>query len=179
MTEYRVSNIKGSFSFEKTSENIKKIRQYQPKKSESVVQHSNFTVIRSEFVFIIFWSSGYVNVTKIKNFADIKKVFPEFIELTDIQPVSRISIHNIHAFGVWKNNHNLNDLRIKLRRADLNSNIGVSFNPSFFPGLIIRIKNLGTFILFQSGKFAFLGVKSLKNLEKISHQICAVINQLS
>ena len=59
MSELRIGNIKGSFTYKGNSElNLASLDQVK-----QVKRHRNFVVLRLRFVYIIFQSSGYVNVT--------------------------------------------------------------------------------------------------------------------
>ena len=79
----RVSNIKGSFRFEPTIENFNKL---VTQETFNLKWYKNFTVLRARFVYVIFWTSGYVNVTKIRDQSEISEVFEEFRTLTKISP---------------------------------------------------------------------------------------------
>lgn len=179
MSTFRLGNIKGSFKYSKTEKNTEIIERLKSDDTKTIKQHKNFLVLRATFVYIIFPSSGYVNVTKIRKICEIKPVFHEFIQLTGIIPNSRFKIHNIHAFGSFEIVPNLHKFQRELKDLKIEKTI-VSFNPSFFHGLKIRIEELGTFVLFQSGNYSFLGAKSIAKLQKLSKIIGDIIqNNLS
>lgn len=177
MSQLRVSNIKGSFKFEPTSENFIQLIVQNDCENLNLKWYKNFVVLRAKFVYIIFWSSGYVNVTKIRELSDIRQVFEEFSRLTGIATSSKFKIQNIHAFGRLNNIPNLHQCYQKIRDYE-SGEFTVFFNPSFFHGLKIY-NHLGTFLLFQSGNYSFLGCRSMKNLNKLSSAICAVMSKLS
>lgn len=172
MATFRLGNIKGSFKYSKTENNCELISRLMNEKS--IKQHKNFFVLRDTFVYIIFPTSGYVNVTKIKTIPEIKSAIQDFTQITGIFPESRFKIHNIHAFGSFAEVPNLHKLQRELKNLKPEKTI-VSFNPSFFHGLKIKIEHLGTFVLFQSGNFSFLGARSISKLQKLAHNISTII----
>ena len=175
MSEYRIGNIKGSFTFLKNKVNCEKLRAASERLGDRVKTHRNFIVLRLKYVYIIFQSSGYVNVTKLSNLLDIKECLKEFENVTRICEYSKFRIHNIHAFGKLKQSLNLHQYHQCIGHKARSEDIQVSFNPSLFHGLKIKVKDLGTFILFQSGNYSLLGARSIGKLQKLSAKISSLI----
>lgn len=171
MSELRIGNIKGSFTYKGNSElNLASLDQ-----AKQVKRHRNFVVLRLRFVYIIFQSSGYVNVTKIRNVLEIKDCLEEFREVTGISQHSKFRIHNIHAFGKLSRTLNLHQSHRQVAHKAQTQDIIVSFNPSLFHGMKIRVKDLGTFVLFQSGNYSLLGSRSLSRLQKLATTISTLL----
>lgn len=170
-----IRNIKGAFQIK--SDNIYRAL----KKIEAKVTfHGNCAVIRLKYIYIIFWSASYVNVTKLKsreNFAEAIKLFEE---ATDLQCFKEITVHNIVATGSFVLDTTLSTIHAFIRGGGGREKIFVksTFNRSFFPSLLLRFKNLGTCVLYQSGKFAYLGVKNTDNFTHLGEHIDWILNQL-
>lgn len=167
MSKVRIGNIKGSFTYDKNSV----LNLNASHLENSVKKHRNFIVLRLRYVYIIFQSSGYVNVTKLRNALDVKECLKEFKKVTGLLNVSKFRIHNIHAFGRLEKCLNLHLCHQYIGHKARAEDIIVSFNPSLFHGMKIKVKDLGTFILFQSGNYSLLGARSLSKLEKLSNTI--------
>lgn len=176
MSEFRIGNIKGSFTFPKNAPNCDKLKTAIERLSKEVKTHRNFIVLRLQYVYIIFPSSGYVNATKLRNLSEVKECMKEFETATGIIQHSKFRIHNIHAFGRLTKTLNLHQYRQHIGHRARSEDILVSFNPSLFHGMKIRVKDLGTFILFQSGNYSLLGVRSVHRLQELAKRITDLIS---
>lgn len=176
MSEFRIGNIKGSFTFPQNKLNCEKLRLSIRTLSEQVKTHRNFIVLRLQYVYIIFQSSGYVNVTKIGSLLEIKECLKEFEKVTGIIHHSKFRMHNIHAYGKLKQSLNLHQYHQYIGHKARTEEIIVTFNPSLFHGMKIKVKDLGTFILFQSGNYSLLGARSIGKLQKLSEKISHLIS---
>jgi len=159
--------------------------------SDGVVRHNNFISMKVEkYSCIIFLKSGHVNISGIKDFADIKEAVCCFNRHfgTDVQE-DNIIIDNSTASG------QLSCKSIclpKLRSNPLciEGTITVSIRPHYFPSALIRQtckshnhkqsnniagEKLSTIILFANGKFNIVGCKSESAIHKTWIQLCAII----
>lgn len=151
---------------------IRKYKEWTLKKSTlNVVNHSNYSVIRDVFVYIIFWSGDYVNVTKIPSSSDIDKSVQHFKKILKIKHCKyTITIHNICASGKFIRPYNLKRLHRFLKQCDLNAKI--KLNQSIFPALYVKFKS-GTCIIFQNGKYTVVGCDSEKQITRLVSSVCA------
>lgn len=151
-----------------------KYRDWTIKRSSlNVVNHSNYSVLRDVFVYIIFWSGNYVNVTKIPSFKEVSKSVKHFQRILKINKCDyKITIHNICASGKFKKDYNLKKLHHILKEHIKGR---VKLNQSVFPALYVKY-NIGTCIIFQNGKYTIVGCDKRKNIRTIVESICAVMN---
>ena len=153
----KVQNIKVGFRFEPQltkSEIIAKLSQSDPK-----IYH-NFLVLRDNFVFTIFWTGCYINITKISDLDNIKLAASQITKKLEVS-YKEIFVHNICLSGSI-------DKKVPLRQLsfDLKRHYRTSFNTHFFPALFLRKNEEPTIILFQNGKYSIIGAKSKIQAEK-------------
>lgn len=169
MSEQRVSicNVKGAFS-------IRKDVQRSDFSTLTLFDYKNFSVLKSKYIYSIFWCSGYVNVTKIKKYDDRFDCLEHFEKLTSIKPITHsFKVHSIFANGKIHLKNSLNEL--KLRVEENKSWITrCTLNRSIYPALIIK-DNTGTGLFYQSGKFTLLGFKNPEEVSEFYSQICVLI----
>lgn len=140
-----------------------------------IVNYSNYSVLRDIFVYIIFWSGNYVNITKIRKECDIAKAVKHFKTLIKCDSETKTTIHNICASGIFKKKHNLKLLHGYMKENE--NNARVKFNQNVFPALYVKYSN-GTCIIFQNGKYTIVGCKSRKQVFDITETICVHMNAL-
>lgn len=164
----KVSNLKIAFTCD--SQGLLHFK----KTCVSAKHYSNFSVLKLTFTYIIFWSVGYINVTKLRKEADIEKARKEFETEAQITLHSKSTIHNIFAHTTI----NLNNKPLKWisTNIDFESDC-VFFNKSFYPGLRIKSED-GTIIIFQSGKVTLLGSRSFSSLETLRSKCVSIQLQL-
>lgn len=108
----KVSNIKGAFRIT-SSENVlnflKKIS------TNHIKFYSNCVVLRHKFVYIIYWTSNYVNVTKIPDQKSLLESIHHFEEVTKLECVKKVDIHNIVAHGHFPERQILEDISKKVK----------------------------------------------------------------
>jgi len=153
----KVQNIKIGFRFNpklSKSELINLLEKYDPK-----IYH-NFLVLRLTFVFTIFWTGSYINITKIKSCQDIEKAVYEIINKLNVKP-DEVKIHNICLSGSIDKKVSLRELCQKLK-----THYRTSFNTHFFPALFLRRIKEPTIVLFQNGKLSIIGAQSEIQAEK-------------
>lgn len=168
-----VRNIKGAFKIE--SDNILNSLK---KLGQSVTFHGNCAVIRLRYVYIIYWSASYVNATKLKAIDNIRDAIKTFEEYTRLKCSPNFTIHNIVATGDLSTRVHLTDVYNFIKQKK-ETRIKPVLNRSFFPSLLVKFEGLGTCVLYQSGKLAYLGVKKIDHLEKLSQNICQLLSFIS
>ena len=150
-----------------------------------LTRHSNFLTLSKnsseytkQFTFIVFPSRGYANATGLRDYTQLSACVDDFcaaFHLSRRHLKPGIAIDNITASGCLS--HEL-DLR-KLMRELANSPHSVFYNINHYPGLKFKVKNLGTAILFSSGKYTIVGLKCSTNAGAILELLAAAITQAS
>lgn len=132
----------------------------------------NITSIRTgECVYIIFNTSGHVNICGIKYMSDIQdrvRVFLLLFSMTKCSSPINVKIDNISANGYFSRPIFQNISVIKDFANTINGS--VSFPQGRFPGITVRTK-FGTIIIFQSGKINVVGLKSVKSISVIEKKL--------
>lgn len=140
----------------------------------NIVDHSNYSVIRDVYVYIVFWSGNYVNITKIPSIKVVKKSVEHFQRILNLKRSAfTITIHNICASGKFNKARNLKKL-YKFMKNINNQEVRVKLNQSIFPALYVKFKT-GTCIIFQNGKYTIVGCESETNVRTIVHKVCAIM----
>jgi TATA-box binding protein (TBP) (component of TFIID and TFIIIB) len=131
----------------------------------SVKVNGNITSIHTEdCVYIIFNTSGHVNVTGIKKIEHIEGCIETFLDIFCInEQISGldIKIDNISASG-FIGLPLLLSLK-EIENASLHINGLVTFNQGRFPGICVKTPH-GTAIIFQSGKINVVGIRKVGDL---------------
>lgn len=175
MCEPIVSNIKFRFRID-PSKNIrcklKNIEEYC-----NVSWRGNIAILRETYgVFIIFFASGHVNVTKIRRLGcvvpAVKKLLM-LLSLTCKNVCSRIIVDNITSSGTFGKTINLNSLERKLERE--RPHIYVRLNANYFPGGTCRLPGLGTIIVFSTGSY-IIHSRCRSRMMNIYHQSSVFIS---
>ncbi len=151
---YDIVNVKFSFQLH----NILNIRNLL-KTLDSVVHHSNYSVIRPKhrkIVFIVFYS-GYVNCTGLKTQEDIPAALALFQEVSGPSNIcfGKVKIDNIAATSHLGKKISLTSL--KPPRGEVTQ---VCYNPERFAGAHVKLNKGGCCIVFENGKVVLVGAKS-------------------
>jgi TATA-box binding protein (TBP) (component of TFIID and TFIIIB) len=140
-----------------------------------IKEYHNFTVFRGEFVFIIFFKSGFVNATKVKSYEEVSKCVNYFcgvfhFSLKHIKP--SVKIDNITCSG---------DLNYEINLLDVTKCMGSDetcrFSPQFFPACFIRVNSFGTAIVFSNGSYSLVGSKCLAHVLATQSRMIAIIQK--
>lgn len=141
-----------------------------------LVNHSNYSVIRDTFVYIIFWSGNYVNITKIPSLASIIISVKHLQALLNIDNSEyQITVHNICASGKFLKQCNLKVLQNLLKVSNIDAR--VKLNQSVFPALYVKYLT-GTCIIFRNGKYTVVGCNTENDITFIVNSICAYMKML-
>jgi TATA-box binding protein (TBP) (component of TFIID and TFIIIB) len=157
-----ISNYKISFRttkeifFKNTKKNLYTTRRY-----------SNFLVLRQRFVHTVFYS-GFVNITKIKNFRSIEAAIKEFCKASfiEVADISEYKVDNTTASGHFGRPLNIRLIRksFEIRRCEYM----FSYKPCKFAGASIKYgRGRGTITVFKSGAYTIVGAKSIARVNEI------------
>ena len=170
---YNVTNIKLSLKIKficlDTVQNILK------NLNISVKSYPNFLVFRQTYTFILFKSKdcirNHLNVTNIKEYTNIETSINILKTLLnyDISDIFSTTIDNITASFSIKSSFNFLDILNKFK--DISQ---ITYNNEKFPGIFLKF-DLGTVIIFHTGKCIVIGCKSLINIECLVKKIHANI----
>ena len=131
--------------------------------------YKNFLVIKNEYTYIMFkknqQNENHINITKIPTLDLVGVAISRIKDLTNCVVTSQ-TIDNIIASTSIKKRLNLQSVA-KLFPS-------VKYNNEKFPGLFIK-SQLGTAILFHSGKIVIVGSKKEKHIKCLIQSICARI----
>jgi len=145
-----------------------------------VTTHSNFVVLRLlHFVITSFYKAKSVNVTGVRNFDDLEKARQAFNDF--IKPKIKVEKEDVIVDCSTSSGRTNQKVHIDLPKiqADIDGEkIGVSYNPHYFPGAVIRRKKKGTVILFRTGSYIILGSKSAEEVHDSFRSICKLIKRV-
>lgn len=157
--------------------------------ANTTVRHvRNFLVLRSDhFVFTIF-TSGYVNLTGVRDFEDIPnglRVFNDIFKLavllndvvvdnttftSTLRSRSENNSRHTNLFKVLKRVNELRDAENKL------VNLRITLQPHHFPGAVLRRDGKPTVIIFASRKIVIVGARTREDAVDSQRFICALTN---
>ena len=144
------------------------------KKDVTVKCYGNFFVWRKgSFVYIIFPCANYVNITGIRSKRKLHCSFRKFEDKFQLKnSLTFKQIDNITTCSSINNFKNINYFRKKL--LDLNDKFekrfySLKFNSNYFPAIYLKLRDKGTFIIFNSGKFNLVGFNSIIEIKR---QLC-------
>jgi TATA-box binding protein (TBP) (component of TFIID and TFIIIB) len=162
-----LTNIKVSINI--ISQSLDSVENCMKELTRIYKRYNNFIVIREEFVYTIFRpgkkSSNHINITKIKNFDEIEKAVKKLDVFKFKVNENSLKIDNITGSIDLKKEINIQKVINIVTKEEKFNNIKVSYNNEKFPGLFLKVKAVGTIIVFYSGKVVFVGCKTLSNLE--------------
>ena len=160
--DYHITNIKVSLKVNLLC--LSSVQNILKRKNISYSRYTNFLVIRYTFTYIIFktgkQNNNHINVTKIKNEAEIKtsiSVLQDLLSAENIL-VQKVNVDNITASLNLQKPINLLQLPQHFQTSS------ISYNPEKFPGLFVKF-NVGTAIIFHTGKCILIGTKTIADIE--------------
>jgi len=154
-----------------------------------VKRNNNFIVLKRDFCVSLFKRKlgglyNHVNITKIRNLANIDKIIgelekigvfcrTEFLVVDNITGQLNTRVHiDIRKFV----NNNLQSVFDKFTK---DISVHIKYNNEKFPGAFLKIfkgkRKLGTSIVFHSGKVVFVGSKCLRDIQCLSLLTHAII----
>jgi TATA-box binding protein (TBP) (component of TFIID and TFIIIB) len=167
-----INNVKAHIVVNQTC--IKKIKE-QLFLKETKTYH-NYLVIRDKYTYIVFPKKGHINITGIKNIFEIDNVIDNFCEdfkLNRNLITNCLKIDNISAGGDFGKKLNVGAIQEKLNREK--TEFTVKFDRNYFPGAFCKTFDVGTIIIFRSGKYVIVGAKCQEDVKKIFHMMLAHI----
>ena len=136
--------------------------------------YKNFVVVKDKYTYSIFKtnakSENHINITKIPTLLEVQDSIDHLKKYLDFS-VKNVSIDNIIA--TLKLDHPI-DLVSVCEKKLFKS---MKYNNEKFPGLFVKFE-IGTAILFHSGKIVLVGCKNEKDLECIRSNIYAAMKML-
>ena len=144
---------------------------------DKLTQYSNFVVCRlANFVYTVFPKKGHVNISGIRNFAQIPSAVTVFNSRfhTNIIPIN-VVVDNSTASGKLSKPVQLHSLL-----AHRHPDITISIRPHYFPSAVIRslssssLPKSRTIILFANGKYNIVGAKSEQEIRQTVETLCAI-----
>lgn len=166
---FNVANVKVSIKVKSIPLNI--VSTILKEKDIVFRLHNNFIVVKSKYTFIIFKPKNlektHINITKIPNIDSVNSAISEIENILDCTH-SNLSVDNIIAS--CNLNKSLNLIEI------VNNKIfeKIKYNNQKFPGLFVKF-NIGTAIIFHSGKIVIVGCHKITDVEWITMKIIALI----
>ena len=163
-TEPVIRNIKVGFRYNTETRSVNDIKGILTR-LESKHLH-NFSVLRSCYVYTIFWTGGYVNITGIRNRSEIDKSEKHIMNLMKLNTediTQQLEVHNICASGTFSKIIDLERTRKYIKH---NTSHRVTLNLEYFPALFIRIKKLGTCVLYRNGKYSLMAIRQFNQVEE-------------
>jgi TATA-box binding protein (TBP) (component of TFIID and TFIIIB) len=147
-------------------------------------RHHNFIVFRNDFVFIIFFGSGTVNITGIKSFSHITEALQTFCTTfhTRRRHIQGLTVDNVSANGQFSHLVDLVQLKQVInQREDKGDKLisSVSFNTNYFPAAFCKTFSIGTILVFNSGRFNIVGAKCQSHVLEIYTEMLSVVNSLA
>jgi len=162
---YKVANVKVSI---KTSQLfLDTVYKNLLEKNLKCIQHNNFLVLKSDFTYIIFKTNkqgeNHINITKIPSVDQIPKAIELIQNLTDCFVITQ-TIDNIIATTNLKRKLSLVNISLAKKFPK------IKYNNEKFPGLFVKF-DIGTAIIFHSGKIVIVGCKSVEDIECVLNLI--------
>ena len=171
-----IQNVKIGIRFDVARYDMQNLKKRATCQCENISNYHNFSVLRSVFVYSIFWNCGYINITKIPSTQKIEKAISHILLILGINSshLEEKHIHNICASGAFSKNLDLTKIKNQLsQREDLK----VRRNLSTFLALFVKVIGTGTCVLFQNGKYSLVGVKTEQTLAKLIAKIALEISK--
>ena len=155
----------------------KSASQFTPKKKPVFKEHHNFIVFRHSYVYIVFSTSGTVNVTGIRFYRDISSAVALFCREFGLRRrhVGAVTVDNLTASGNFGSPVNLRLLKKSINASQEGDALisSASYNPSFFPACFCRTYVVGTIIVFASGKYNIVGGKCRDDVNNVFRAMLA------
>jgi TATA-box binding protein (TBP) (component of TFIID and TFIIIB) len=174
-----VTNIKVSIKLE--SQSLDSVENKIKNSVLSYKKYNNFIVIKDFFVYTIFRSGknnfNHVNITKIKHFSKVEEAIEKLKNLDFNINKKSLKIDNITGSIDLEKEVQIENIIKRVSSNASFSNLKISYNNEKFPGLFLKLKSVGTIIIFHSGKVVFVGCKTVENLEclaSLSHVLTKI-----
>lgn len=171
---FEVKNIKISLKITKIPLNSV-IRQFESENISYKIKN-NYIILRKVFVYILFKPKNseisHINITGIPNIESISNSI-EILKENILKSLRLVpldyKIDNLTAVYDYKQSID----QLKILNNSINHHI-VKFNKEKFPGLFIRVE-LGTFIIFHTGKVNLVGCKNIAHLQVLFEQLESIL----
>lgn len=176
-----VHNIKISLRLceNNIAENIRRLMSEEEEErrkfgGRAIKKESSFFVVRNlhncEAIYTIFYA-GYINITRLRSLEQAVEARNKICRALNARRVP-FSIDNVTASGklhLKTQRYSIKGISDILRRYAAQCSVkSIHFNSEKFPGAFLQsTQNRGTIILFNSGKFVFVGVKSIKAVKQL------------
>jgi len=165
---------------------LKKIKLKRERKSQTekkcFKRHHNFVVYRQNYVFIIFFQKGTVNITGIRSSLKIFDAIDTFCQQFDISKelLSEPIIDNITASGDFRKYVDLSSLKRLINNPKKAVSIisSASFNTGIFPACFCKTFKIGTIIVLASGKYNIVGAKCFNHITQLYMAMSIYISML-
>jgi TATA-box binding protein (TBP) (component of TFIID and TFIIIB) len=138
-------------------------------------QTNNFRIISNSYrknIKITIFNNSFINITGIKTIIEIEKIVLLLLKSISLDQKTfyNYKIDNICCSGSW--NH-----KIKLipTAHNLSKLYYVRYNPDIYPGIHCKIPNLGSILIFNSGKYSIIGVTCMSQAIKILELVFVVL----
>jgi TATA-box binding protein (TBP) (component of TFIID and TFIIIB) len=173
-----IKNIKISLKVSEISLNsvLKEIQNNKDEKISYKVRN-NYIIIRNKYVYILFKPKNskiqHINITGIPN---NEKIYDSIKNLTNNIwksfnfDIIRHKIDNLTA--VYDNKNQIDQMKILNRFQQTHV---IRFNKEKFPGLFLTVQ-LGTFIIFHTGKVNLVGCKNADYLNILFKQLKVILD---
>jgi TATA-box binding protein (TBP) (component of TFIID and TFIIIB) len=172
---FEVKNIKISLKISKLPLNSV-INQFEVENIQYKIKN-NYIILRNIFLYILFKPKNseisHVNITGIPNVESISKSIEilnkDILKSLTIVPLE-YKIDNLTA--VYDHKQAIDQFKI------LNNSINhyiIKFNKEKFPGLFIKVE-LGTFIIFHTGKVNLVGCQKISHLQVLFEQLESILD---
>jgi TATA-box binding protein (TBP) (component of TFIID and TFIIIB) len=172
-----VKNVKISVHLERERETLANIANLSKESDVGKRNDSFFVLRRHGFVYTIF-VTGHVNVTKIKCLEDVPTAVARICGDLNARSAPRYTVDNITACGrvhlparVLRLKTLCDYVSVHLTELEI---LTVSFDTQKFPGCFLKTLR-GTILLFNSGKFVFVGVRALPEIAKLEETLRRVV----
>ena len=149
--------------------------------SNIIKVYHNFAVVRTAYVYIIFFDALTINCTGIPCYNEIEDAVSLFSEWHGIEKslIHSVKIDNLTCAGQYPNKVDFRTLIAKCHRLQKESR-RVRFNPEYFPSCIINFKDIGgTVSFFRSGKYSIVGCSSISQAETVAERLYKILDEIS
>lgn len=138
--------------------------------------YSNFSVLSNpsetskKRKYIVFPSSGAVNITGIASFKELGPGIRDLLfayrrncSKKELKKISQtLRINNLTLSGIIRGRVSISNLAEVLSR-----NHFIRYDYNIYPGLYLKVQNLGSLLLFSSGKYSIVGVTCMNQAERL------------
>jgi TATA-box binding protein (TBP) (component of TFIID and TFIIIB) len=142
--------------------------------------HNFYTVKGGRFVYIMYYSSGYCNVTGIKSMDLIDDVMSEVGKTFGVprRALHNAGVDNICASGTLATGRvNIYKIHTYLQ-GEPQLQLTSCHDINIFPGLFIRCRRKRfTISLFQSGKYCIVGANSIEVVSKAFEILTSIVEE--